>query len=169
MKISENFDLRELVPKETFEKWGHNSTWFLDSNLIRVAEFYKEFWTNYYTKKHKDNPVKVKSVSININNWHLGGVQQYRGYRPPDCKTGGKESQHRFGRAFDCDIMINFTDGSHIECDYKEIHSVIKQNQALFLEKGATSVEDVAFAPTWLHTDIRATGLKEILVVKPLK
>lgn len=35
------------------------------------------------------------------NDWYWGGKNQYRGYRPPECKIGAKLSQHRFGRAFD--------------------------------------------------------------------
>ncbi len=166
-KLSTNFDLREFVPQATFKKWGDKSIWFIDTNIVKVAEFYKKFWFDYFTKKYAGTGKVVKSVSININNWHLGGTQQYRGYRPPEYDGGGKESQHRFGRGFDCDIIIHFTDGTSLEADYKEVHQVIKTNEKLFFDNGVRAIEDIQFAPTWLHTDTRETGIKEILVVKP--
>lgn len=165
MKISDNFDLREFVPKSTFQKYGANATWFVSQKMISVAEFYKEFFTNYFKTKL---PGKVASVSIVINNWHINGPKQYSGYRPPDYTEGAKESQHRCHNAFDCEITIVFLDGSKQEADYKEIHQIIQDNEALFLSKGVTTVEDVAIASGWLHTDFRyILNQTKILIVKP--
>lgn len=165
MKISENFDIREFVPKSTFQKWGANATWFVNPKIISIAEFYKEFFSNYYKTKH---PGKVSHVAIVVNNWHTGGPHQYRGYRPPDYTEGAKESQHRGYNAFDCDIIIVNLDGTRIEVDYIEVHKIIKENESLFLSKGVTTLEDVSIAATWLHTDSRyILNQKNILIVKP--
>jgi hypothetical protein len=164
MKISENFDLREFVPKSTFQKYGANARWFVRLLIVTIAEFYKEFFTNYYKLKY---PGKVSHVVITINNWHVGGTKQYSGYRPPEYTEGAKESQHRLANAFDCEITIVFLDGTRQEVDYVEVHKVIKENEALFLSKGVTTVEDVSIAKGWLHTDCRWTGLSIILIVKP--
>lgn len=165
MKVSENFDVREFVPKSVFLKRGINSTWFVSQKAIAVAEFYKEFYTNYYKVKF---PGKVSHVEIVINNWHIGGNKQYSGYRPPDCTEGAKESQHRCANAFDCEIIIVFLDGTKKEVDYKEIHKVIQENEALFLSKGITTIEDVSIAAGWLHTDFRyIPNQTKILIVKP--
>lgn len=162
MKLSENFDLREFVPQSTYNKYGVNARWFVSALMVNVAEFYKEFFGNYYKIKY---PGKVKSVSIVVNNWHYGGNKQYSGYRPPDYTHGAKESQHRHHNAFDCEIKINFLDDTSIEADYVEVHKVIQENESLFLSKGVTTVEDVKIAKGWLHTDFRWTGLSKVLIV----
>ena len=41
------------------------------------------------------------------------------------------------------------------EVDYKEIHKVIRENEELFLSKGVTTIENLADASGWLHTDTR--------------
>ncbi len=164
MKLSDNFDIREFVPRATFERWGANATWFISPLAVLVAEFYKEFWTQHF----KEQDAGVDRVAIVINNWHTGGPYQYRGYRPPECTEGAKESQHRFHNAFDCEIVIIKKDGSRKEADYKEIHRVIQENEALFLSQGITCVEDVSIATGWLHTDFRWTqDPNQILIVKP--
>lgn len=165
MKISLNFDVREFVPKETYEKFGVNSTWFVAPQAASVAEFYKSFFTDYYQKKYGKD--KVASVAIIINNWHNGGTKQFSGYRPPSYTEGAKESQHRHHNAFDCEIVIVFTDGKRQEVDYTEIHRLIAQNDALFFSMGVRCIEDVRDATGWLHTDFRYTpGQKKILIVR---
>jgi hypothetical protein len=164
MKISTNFDLREFVPESTFKKWGANATWFVSPLMVSVAEFYKEFWGNYYRTKL---PGKVKDVLIVVNNWYTGGPRQYSGYRPPECTEGAAQSQHRHHNAFDCEIWIVFNDGTRIEADYKEIHKVIQENEQLFLAKGVTCIESVEIATGWLHTDFRwIPNQTKILIVK---
>lgn len=166
MKISQNFDIREFVPKSTFQKYGVNSTWFVSEKSVKCAEFYKSFFTSYY--KNKLGNDKVKSVLIVINNWHIGGVKQYSGYRPPEYTEGAKESQHRAFNAFDCEIWIVFNDGTKKEVDYNEIHQIIKDNESEFMANGVTRVEDVSIATRWLHTDFAfIPNQKNILVVKP--
>lgn len=167
MKVAPNFIIQEFVPKSIYDIWGDRSTYFINPKIPALAQFYKEFFLDYYKKKHGAD--KVKDVLIIINNWHSNGSYQYRGFRPRSYSEGGENSQHRLGNAFDCDIIILFNDGSRMEADYKEIHSVIMANQALFIASGLTTVEDVKYAPTWLHSDCRwipnQTG---ILTVKPL-
>jgi hypothetical protein len=164
-KVSDNFDIREFVSKETFDRYGVNATWFVRKQTIDTAEFYKSFFTDYYKKKLGAN--KVASVSIVVNNWHFGGGKQFSGYRPPSYTEGAKESQHRAFNAFDCEIWVVFTDGKRQEVDYVEVHRVIMQNEALFLSKGITCIEDVRDATGWLHTDFRyIPNQTKLLVVR---
>lgn len=165
MKISENFDVREFVSRQVYNKFGINSTWFVRKQTVETAEFYKEFFRQYYQLKH---PGLVKNVLIVVNNWHTGGVKQYSGYREPECTEGATNSQHRISNAFDCEIWTVYNDGTKKEADYTEIHQVIKDNEQLFLSKGITCVEDVSIASGWLHTDFRWIPVQtKILVVKP--
>lgn len=165
MKISQNFDVREFVSKAIYARFGVNSTWFVKKQTVDTAEFYKEFFRNYYQLKY---PGKVKDVLIVVNNWHYGGKKQYSGYRDPACTEGADLSQHRTSNAFDCEIQIVFNDDKKQEADYKEIHQVIQDNEQLFLSKGVTCLEDVSVASGWLHTDFRWIPVQtKILIVKP--
>lgn len=166
MKISKNFDVREFVPKHLWDKWGTRCTWFVNPKIVHIAEFYKTFFLAYYKKKlGNDN---VLNVLIQVNTWHTGGSQEWRGLRTAKCTEGTEDSLHRYMSAFDCDIIIVMKDGSKVEADYKEIHKVIKENETEFLANGVSAVEDVAIAGTWLHTDCRwIPEQKNILIVKP--
>lgn len=160
MKVSDNFDIREFVPPETWAKWGVKSIWFVNKKLFPLAEFYKQFFKQYY---------KADNVLIAINTYlfdKTANAKTLRGYRPPDTKTGGFESQHKFCNAFDCDIFI-IKGQEKKEADYKEIQAIIKANEKTFMAAGLTTIESVEFAPTWLHSDCRNTGLDTILIVKP--
>lgn len=163
--LSKHFDIQEFVPKSTYENPHTNPLWFISPIAVKCAEFYKSFFTTYYKNKYGND--KVKTVLIKINDYSYGGSKQYSGYRPPSYTKGAKESQHRHHNAFDCEIIIVFTDGTQKEADYIEIHQIIKDNEAEFMANGVTTVEDVSIAKGWLHTDFRWTGLKNILIVKP--
>lgn len=167
-KASQNFLVVEFVPKIIWEQFGVNCTWFINERTVKYVEFLKSFFTTYY--KNKLGNDKVKNVLIIINNWHIGGVKQYSGFRPPDCSEGGKLSQHKFKDGVDTEIIIVMNDGSKKEVDYKEVHEVIQKNEAEFMSYGVSSVEDVSIATGWLHSDFRwIPNAKNILVVKPVK
>ena len=162
-KVSPNFDEREFVPESIYNN-KYPNTWFISKKQVEVAEFYKEFWTTYFKRKY---PNEVEKVLIEINTWHYRpNGMQYRGYRPPEYTKGAKYSQHRAYNGFDCEIIIVFKDGRRVEADYNEVHKVIKENNALFLSKGITTVESVKIAKGWLHTDFRyIPNQTQILVV----
>jgi hypothetical protein len=81
LKVSTNFYLSEFIDPDTYKRFGDSSIWFIDPQIIQVAQFIR---TRF-----------ARSVTIN------GGGYKYSGFRPPACKIGAKLSQHRFGRAID--------------------------------------------------------------------
>lgn len=143
MKISPHFHIEEFVPPEIYKKYGAKSKWFVRWDMIRLAEFYREYF---------DAPVI-------INNWMWDGDFTERGYRVPLTPTGSMYSQHKLGAAFDCNIK-------GVEPD--EIRHTILNNQGLFMRQGLTTLEHEAYSPTWVHSDIRNTGLDTIMIVKPV-
>jgi len=166
MKISQNFDLREFIPKRLWDKFGVNATWFVNPKSVKLAEFYKSFFTTYFKKKYGND--KVKTVLIVINDWHTGGKKQWSGLRTHECTEGATDSQHRYMNAFDCEIKIAFADGTVQEAIYPEIHKVIHENEAEFMANGLARIEDVSIANGWLHSDFAyIPDQKQILVVKP--
>ena len=140
MKLSPHFFLQEFVPKEIFDRWGNKSLWFIDSQIVDIAESIRN---------------KVGKPVI-INNWKDGGTYNYSGYRPPECNVGVKMSQHRWGRAVDIKVP---------GIDLLQLYSFIKRNPDKFPE--ITTLENINHTKTWLHADCRFTGESSILIVNP--
>lgn len=140
--ISENFSVQEFVPRIIWNRYGPKAIWFVRPETVALAQFYREWF---------DTPVF-------INNWWWGGPRQNRGYRTPNTRVGSLYSQHKMGAAFDCNLKNLSPD---------RVRQEIMDNQAEFMEAGLTTLEDGAFAPTWIHSDIRPTGMDEILIVRP--
>jgi hypothetical protein len=142
-KISDNFDVREFVPPEIWRKYRSKSKWFIRPEVVQLAEFYRKYF---------DAPVT-------INNWKWGGSLSERGYRVPDTKTGAEFSQHKLGCAFDCSIRGMTAD---------QVRKEILENQLCFTLAGLTTIEHKDYAKTWVHSDVRVTGMDDqILIVKP--
>ncbi len=142
-KVSPNFYIHEFVPGQIYRSYGVNSQWFVRPEVVKLAEFYRKWF---------DAPVT-------INDWYWGGRFSERGYRVPDTTTGAKYSQHKFGAAFDCNVK---------GLSANEVRNEILNNQFHFMAAGLTTLEHPAYAPTWVHSDIRNTGNKDILIVKPM-
>lgn len=140
--LSKHFTIEEFVPKVVFDEFGENSKWFIRPELVKLAEFVRNWFGH----------------PVIINNWHVDGNFQYRGYRPCSYSRGGKFSQHRLGTAMDFNIK-----GMTPQDVYKEIID----NKINFLIMGLTTMEDIKDTPTWTHIDIRNWGDNELHIVKP--
>lgn len=132
----------EFVPPNIYYNFGEKARWFIRPELIALAQFYRDWF----------------GAPVTVNTWYFGGVLQERGYREPNSKTGAKYSQHKFGTAFDCNIRGITPD---------EIRRVIGSNEESFMKAGLTTLEHGSYAPTWVHSDMRDTGMSKILIVKP--
>jgi hypothetical protein len=142
MQIRPDFSLQEFVPPSVWNQFGSASRWFLDPRLLDLAQFYRDYF---------DAPVWV-------NTWAWDGRFKERGFRLPTTNVGARLSQHKFGRAFDCNV-----EGMTPE----EVRERIMDNEALFMEKGLTTLESGEIAKTWVHSDIRTTTQDSILIVTP--
>ncbi len=139
MKISDHFHLEELVPKAIFEQYGARSKWFIDPQLIVAIEWIR---TRY-------------GKAMTINNWSNGGSFQNRGFRTPTTTVGARLSQHKFGRAADFNI-----DGMTSQEVFTDLVGISEQLPF-------TTIENVAYTPTWSHIDCRWTGGDSLLIVAP--
>lgn len=142
-KISKNFHDYEFVSKTVYDRYGSNSKWFIDPDIVFIAEFYRGWF----------------KAPVRVNDWHWGGRFHERGYRTPDSKTGARLSQHKMKAAFDCDIK---------GISANDVRKEILENQDIFMAAGVTTLEHEAYAKTWVHTDKRVTDLEHILIVKPI-
>jgi hypothetical protein len=135
----QHFDVREFVPPETYKIHGDSSLMFIDERLLRTMDLIRD-WFN--------RPVV-------INNWNTGGHLQYRGYRPPECKEGAAESQHRFGRACDFDV-----EGLSAEAARKIL--LDHQSDASF-----QFIRRIELGTSWVHIDLANVDSVNIYTFTP--
>lgn len=137
MKVSKNFNMTEFLTPEDFKKVMQTKdpmkTFYslVDPKIVELAQFYRDFF----------------KAEIIINNWSYGGTYTLRGKRPKNTTVGASNSQHKIGRAFDCDVK-----GLTAE----QVRQIIKQNKNLFFSKGLRRVENNV---NWVHSDIKETKL----------
>lgn len=143
---SKHFKIQELVPKDIFLKFGEKSWWFVRPDIIAVADTLRE----------------MLDRTVIINDWNDGGLAQYRGFRPSNCKIGALYSQHKLGAAVDVVIP---------GMQPREVIAFIQANKAVFIPLGLSTIENNAYTPTWTHLDVRARTIQhpmdDFLFVNP--
>ena len=139
MNLTKDFTLQEFIPQSIYQQYGDKSIWFIDPRLPALAQAIRD----------------IIERPVIINNWFTGGTYSNCGYRTPDCLIGAKLSQHKSGRAIDLHFQgIN---------DYEAIRNIIRANWSKLQPLGLTTIEKET--PTWLHCDMRWTGLDTLLEV----
>ena len=142
-KLKNNFDIRELVCKHCYDKFGENAWQFISLKLLSTL----------YVLRYK-----IFNKPITINNWHCGGSLSQRGLRCNLCqlvkdKTSVYVSAHCLGKAIDFNVQgINSS----------EVFDVIKQNINKFkypirLEKDTDG---------WTHIDVYQPYLSEANLIE---
>lgn len=171
--IHKNFDVREFVPKEVYDRFGAKSWQFVSNSIVNIANFTLDFFTNHL----KNTDTKIDKVSVLINNWHLGGPFSWRclrtvSYINAQIAKGIKTamlSQHIGGSsdAFDFNIIIQYKDGRKEVMNSNKVYDIIMANEKVFMDAGLTTLEDKAMTAGWTHGDCRFTGLDTLYIVKP--
>lgn len=139
--IAEHFDIKELVCKDVFDKFGERAWAFFDPRLIVTLDWIR-------TKLNKP---------VFVNNWDSGGKYDERGLRCIFCslvenailKNRLYMSPHMLGQAADFDVQ-----GMTAE----ETRQWLIKNQGLLphpirLERGTS----------WVHLDVQDAGQKVYL------
>lgn len=140
--MTKYYTVQEFVPPDIYKQFGEVAWQFIDPRLVSLANYVREFF----------------GKPVIINNWSTGGTLTLRGFRPPSTTIGGTLSQHKFGRAFDMNV---------VGVTPQQAYKAILDNPKSFMEKGLTTMENIEFTSTWNHLDIRYTGRSEIVIVNP--
>jgi len=148
--MTKNFITQEFFSPTIYKRWGEKSIWFIDPKIPKLAQFYKDYFSGYFGE----------NISVVINNWAWSGKRRYSGFDEGTCRGENSLSQHRFGRAFDA---LFYKKKELIDPD--EIRRIILEDQITFMLAGLTTLENGVSAPTWVHSDVRTTGLSNILIV----
>lgn len=135
------FKVQEFVPRAIYQQYGENSKWFISPQLWSLANFTRKFF----------------GKPVTINNWHVGGNLDQRGFRNPESNVGARLSQHRLKSAIDINVA---------GMTPKQVYEAILANSRAFTDAGLTCMEDIADTPGWNHLDIRWTGEQTIKIVK---
>ncbi len=122
------FSIKEFVDKETYQKFGAKSVWFIDNDLIAQMNQLRELFGR----------------RITINTWANGGRFQWRGFRTPDSPVYTKYSSHSFGRAVDFDV-----EGLSAAQARKQI--IQWYREGILTSKSINLEVEVS----WVHLDIR--------------
>lgn len=140
MKLTDNISLQELLPKDTFMKYGTSGVKLIDKRLPVILERIREL---------------CGGKPMTLNDWFYGGRFNLRGYRPPECAIGATKSMHKQGMAADFTVK-----GMTAE----QVRNVIRGNATELMQMGLTRMEkDVS----WVHIDLKVTGLSTIYEFKP--
>lgn len=140
VRVSDDFIIQEFVPPNVYESFGNKSIWFIDIRVVHICQFLRD----YFDKE------------LTINDWNWGGSYINSGFRLENTTIGVSMSQHKYGRAADIKIQ-----GISIP----EIKSVIESNYIELRRLGLTTLEKIERTPTWLHFDVRYTGISSIFYV----
>jgi len=121
------FKPQELVTPYVFQRLGDAALTVMDDRLLIALDAVRNM---------VDRP-------ITVNNWHIGGAFDERGFRD-EAIGGNKLSQHRFGRAVDFDV-----EGLSPEMVRQMIVSTWKYSEDL---RHITAIER---GVNWVHIDVR--------------
>lgn len=129
MKISEYFDLRELVHPEIYESVGDRSINFLNHNLVTTLEDIRRY-----------------SGAITVNNWHYGDDRRTyidSGLRSAmyPLKGRGTHSGHYFGVCADLKVKDN-----------KDVYFHILNKQHLY--PYILRIESIDYTSSWVHIEV---------------
>lgn len=134
------FVVQEFVPPDVYALCGDQSILLMDPRTLSVVRRLREDFG-----------------PLVINDWHMGGLYRYRGYRPLNCKEGAPKSQHRIGGAIDC----------------KPVRTTVEKMRASVIEKARAGLDVYAMiggieeGTSWFHFDVRPRINGAVLVFRP--
>lgn len=134
--ILTHFIPQEFVPRHIFDVMGSECLCLINPVILVTCEDIRKYF---------DKPVT-------LNNWHIGGQFEFRGFRPAYCSEGADMSMHRVGGAQDCDVK---------GLTAQEVRTEIIKHSDKF--PYITRLEDNV---TWVHFDCKKTGLGKIQLFK---
>ena len=149
LKISDNFDIRELVHPDIFDICGMRSKAYINPLLPITLEAIKKSLTELLGDDREE--------SVIVNNWIWGGDKVDSGLRLPHGNVGSKLSGHKFGCAADTKYKYHTP---------QEAFEFIIANQDLF--PYINRMEDISYTPTWNHIEVGSDKrVGNIYIFKP--
>ena len=142
-KISQFFDIRELVSERVWKKHTTGAWSLFDPRLLETLLCLR---------------TEILRVPLVCNNWRSGGALQQRGYRENTCEIVAKKtlngdlytSAHTLGMAVDLSSGQMSADAMR--------NAIIEHADKLPYK---VRIESKKGAPTWLHIDVKCSHLQK--------
>jgi len=147
IEVSENFMLDEFLDPYTYLFDKDNGLDKMDFKVFQIAQKVRElhgqplvintWWGTYKDLKNRgysDIDI-VKSIEDNR------GLRKWSGLRTVRSDVGGKNSEHRKGKAID------------LKGNGLELYNIVKNNAEELYCVGLRRIEDKRITTTWLHCD----------------
>ncbi len=144
---SKYFDIKELVSRKVYNKYGEKSWGFINPKIIQFLDTLRE----------------ELGKPITVNDWMFKGELQQRGLRAnKDPMVMSKNdyyiSQHCLGNAVDFNVKGMSADA---------VYNHIIDNYSSIYYRYITRIEDKKSTPTWTHVDCSNTQSNGLVVFKP--
>ncbi len=130
MKL-QHFTTQEFVPKRIYKERKYKAIQLISYDLLHFIQSLR----------------LALNLPITLNDWHVGGVYQYRGLRTTESEDYTPYSMHTFGKALDFKVS---------GMTAQEVRDWIIEHRDLDWVKPITFIED---AVSWVHVDVRPTTL----------
>lgn len=137
-EIRDYFDIRELVSKPVYDRYGENAWRFFDPRLLETLLVLRE---------------DILGVPLVCNNWKSGGKLSQRGLRENTCQIVKDKtlSGQMYLSAHTLGMAVDLSSG---KMSADEMRKIILKHSSRLPHK--VRIEDGKSAPTWLHIDVCA-------------
>ena len=139
-ELQKYFDIRELVNRDVYARFGQTAWRFFDTELIETLLALR---------------TKILCVPLICNNWHTGGTFTQRGLRVNTSPLVADKTERNV-LYVSAHLLGKGVDLSSKKMTADEMRTAIQAQQSKLPYK--VRIEKSENAPTWLHIDIMHTG-----------
>ena len=143
---NDSFVVEEFVPRYIYDDFGDSAIQFIDIRILKIVFELKE----------------DLGISMTANNYVFGGRKHYRGFRPKSAEVKGSNPETSQHYKLPCTAIDLVFKGMTAY----EVQKHILENKAKYMALGLTRIENAKHR-SWLHIDVKQTGLDSIKVFNP--
>ena len=137
---SKYFDIKELVCKHVYNKYGDGADMFLDEKLVETLNVIRE---------------KILCVPMTVNDWHNGGGFTQRGFRCNVCEL--VKSKTDIGRMY----LSAHTQGKAVDCSVSGMTAEESRRKIIAMQHLLPYPIRLEDGVSWLHIDVYNNGRGE--------
>lgn len=139
-ELQKYFDIRELVSRDVYARFGQTAWRFFDTELIETVVALR---------------TQILCVPLICNNWHTGGTYTQRGLRVNTSPLVADKTERNV-LYVSAHLLGKGVDLSSKKMTADQMRTAIQSQQTKLPYK--VRIEKAENAPTWLHVDIMHSG-----------
>lgn len=170
-KISEYFDIREFISKQTWDRYGNQSFWFVQHRIINSCKLLHRKIADRYDIPQTD-------VTVVINNWYktsdtqnsyeyegfVSGNDNAKLYEMGKLNDDDYDSFHRQGHAVNVKVNVKINNKIEKLTSY-DIAVIILEHEDDFVLNGLTVIGEPRKNKYELHLDCRNTRSFKLKII----